>query len=41
MKPKLFLTHGEDYARTELKRLLDEQYGVDAYLPVYGEPLGI
>ncbi|RPI68149.1 MAG: MBL fold metallo-hydrolase [Ignavibacteriae bacterium] len=40
-KPKLFLTHGEDYARVELKRLLDEQYGVNAYLPVYGEPLGV
>lgn len=40
-RPKVFLTHGEDSARTVLKSVLDEQYETDAYLPVHGETLTI
>jgi metallo-beta-lactamase family protein len=40
-RPKLFLTHGEDDARAVLKRVLDERYGTEAYLPIYGETLSI
>ena len=40
-KPKVFLTHGEDDARTVLQKKLNEQFGVEAQLPVYAEHIQI
>ena len=37
--PMTFLTHGEDSARTALKDLLLERYGVNCYMPTYSEHL--
>lgn len=37
--PMTFLTHGEDSARTALKDLLRERFGVNCYMPVYSEHL--
>lgn len=39
--PALFLTHGEDDARTELRDTLNERYDANAYLPVYSEHLEV
>lgn len=40
-KPTLFLTHGEDDARTALQVLLRDTYGVNAHLPIYAERLEV
>ncbi len=40
-QPTLFLTHGEDDARAELRDTLRDKYGVNAYLPVYSEKLKV
>lgn len=37
LKPRLFLTHGEDGPRTTLRSKLKARYGFDAAMPKYGE----
>lgn len=40
-KPTLFLTHGEDDARTVLRNTLIELFDAPAYMPVYSEHLEV
>ncbi len=37
LRPKLVLTHGEDYARRELAQLIEDRHGIRAIMPSHGE----
>ncbi|MCK9219451.1 MAG: MBL fold metallo-hydrolase [Bacteroidales bacterium] len=38
-RPKLILAHGEDHARITLAKLIKDDYGIEAWLPNYGESM--
>jgi len=40
-RPKVVLTHGEDRGRIPLAKILEEQYGIRALLPQYGESIDL
>ncbi len=38
-RPRLVLTHGEDNARTVLAKIIRDRYGIEPFLPQYGESI--
>ena len=38
-RPRLVLTHGEDNARSVLAKIIRDRYGIEPFLPQYGESI--